>query len=41
VERLRRLEKLLDRQFTIAGDIVDIAFKSNTRDLRLLVAHLE
>ena len=102
VERLRRLEELLDRQFTIAGvnfgidsviglvpvvgdlitgsfgfyliqeakhhgiskytfarmytnwgidvgvgaaptvgDSVDIAFKSNTGDLRLLIAHLE
>ncbi len=102
VERLRKLEKLLDRQFTIAGvnfgidsviglvpvvgdlitgafgfyliqearrhgiskftlarmytnwgidvgvgalpivgDIFDIAFKSNTKNLRLLIAHLE
>jgi hypothetical protein len=68
LERLRKLETLLDRQFSIAGirfgldsviglvpvvgdvisgalpivgDLFDVAFKSNTKNIRLLISHLE
>jgi len=55
--RLKRLEQLMDRQFSIAGirfgldsviglvpvlgDLFDVAIKSNTKNLRLLISDFE